>query len=342
MSFISVIIAGGKGERFWPLSTPENPKQFISMFSDNSKSMLNETVERLSVLSKGREYIVTTENLIDKSKNEGFDEDKILAEPFGKNTAMAVALSVFTLEKKYPDSIIGIFPADHVIRDKDKFLKRVEQGIELAEKDNTVIFGINPTRAETGYGYIEIGNEISQNAFKVKMFREKPDEKTAKQYIETGNFFWNSGMFIFKLKNMKHAFYKYAKELNRSLELLEKYSEDFDKEVLKQAYNSAPSIPFDIAIMERIENAVCLVGDFLWDDVGSWTAMRRMFESDDNKNIKIGNVKTLNVENSIIVSKNKKAIVMGLKDVIIVESEDGILITSTKEIGKIKEILKQK
>lgn len=332
---ISVIIAGGKGERFWPMSTPENPKQFLTIWS--GKSMLEETIERLSSISGKDRWIITTENL--KERTSQCHVEHIICEPYGRNTAMAVALAVFYIGRNRSDEIMGIFPADHVIRETDIFQKRLEEAIETAKKDYIVVFGIEPTRPETGYGYIEAGKNIKDGCFDVEMFREKPDRITAESFLKSGNFFWNSGMFVFKVSRMREAFRKYAVELHESISYLEDYAGTDNLEFLKKAYEKAKSLPVDIAIMERAKRIACVKGDFFWDDVGSWMALRRLMNKDENSNIVLGDCKVEGVKNSIIVSDRDKVIAMGLENIILIQSRDGTLITSFDKIGNLKEVM---
>ncbi|MGC9367007.1 MAG: mannose-1-phosphate guanylyltransferase [bacterium] len=339
MSFISVIIAGGIGERFWPLSTPENPKQFINIWS--GKSMLETTMERLARLSCGDEWVITTENLKSKTVSVGIPEHRVIGEPRGMNTAMAVALAAFVIGRNRSQDILGIFPADHVVQDVDLFYKRINQAMKIAAQDKLVIFGIKPDRPDTGYGYIEVGSSISENVFEVSMFREKPDKATAETFLNAGNFFWNSGMFVFKVDTIQKAFQKYVPELKESIDYLQQYAESNDPQKLILAYQQAVKMPVDVAVMERADNIACVQGDFLWDDVGSWMALKRLKSPDQDGNVIIGPVETHQLKNSIVVNEHSKIIVMGLENVVVIQSKQGTLVTSEQHIDKLKQVLQQ-
>ncbi|MBN2363694.1 mannose-1-phosphate guanylyltransferase [candidate division WOR-3 bacterium] len=330
----SVIIAGGKGERFWPLSTSERPKQFITLWNADKKSMLDVTYERLETLSPGDTWILTTSSLKEPLKKAGYGENRIIFEPEGKNTAMAVAFACVMFEK----ATIGVFPADHVIEGEIKFQKCVEQACELAEKGDIVIFGIEPDRADTGYGYIEIGKKTGDNSHEVSQFREKPDLATAKSYLEKGNYLWNGGMFVFRTDVMLEAFRKHAPHFDESISLLKNYAKTKDGIFLERAYAAAQSQPIDIAIIEKTRNVKCVSCDFFWDDVGSWLALRRLRKPDADGNVVIGNVSVENVKNSILLSEDS-LLAMGLSEAVIVQGKHGTLISSVEEIGSLKKAI---
>ncbi len=334
--FTSVIIAGGKGERFWPLSTENRPKQFITLWNDQKKSMLDVTYSRLDYLTPDNAWILTTTALEKPLAQSGY-KDRILFEPMGKNTAMAVAFASAMFENR----IVGIFPADHVIGDDESFYNCVRQAVEIAMKGDIAIFGIKPDRPDTGYGYIELGEKIDDNIFRVSLFKEKPDIDTAKKYLEKGNYLWNGGMFVFRTNVMLEAFKEHAPQFEESLYLLKKYSKTGDVSFLQKAYSTAQSAPIDIAIIEKTKNVKCVSCDFFWDDVGSWLALRRLRKPDDNGNVIIGNVSCKNVTDSILLAEDS-LVVMGISDSVVVQGKNGTLVSAVDSIGGIKEALAKK
>lgn len=334
--FTSVIIAGGKGERFWPLSTEKRPKQFITLWNDQKKSMLDVTYSRLDFLTPNNTWILTTKALEEPLAQAGYIE-RILFEPAGKNTAMAVAFACMMFENK----ILGIFPADHVISDDESFYSCVRKAAEIAMEGDIAIFGIKPDRPDTGYGYIELGEKKDENVFRVSLFKEKPDLVTAKKYLESGNYLWNGGMFVFRTDVMLEAFREHAPQFEESLGLLKKYYETKDPSFLQKAYSRAESAPVDIAIIEKAKNVKCVSCSFFWDDVGSWLALRRLKKPDETGNVIIGNVSCKNVKNSILLAEDS-LVVMGLSDSVVVQGKNGTLVSTVDSIGGIKEALAKK
>lgn len=324
----AVILAGGSGERFWPLSNPKKPKQFLQLFSN--KSLIRETYERLVHQMKPNDiYIVTSEQYFELTKREipEINSKNIILEPIPRNTAPACMLGTLIAES---DEVVIILPADHFIPDADDFWNTLNKGIEAAYKYKGLFtLGITPTRPETGYGYIEADIELEPNIFKVKSFKEKPDQETAKSFIKEGNFFWNSGIFIWKkevfLKEMeKHSYEIYEQLVN---------IDPFDNYILKNIYPNIKKISIDYALMEKSKNIYVTKTDLLWSDVGNWVSVRELAGySDENKNVHV-----IDGENIFVKSK-KNVGVIGLSNIVVIESEDGILITTEEKAQKVRNI----
>jgi mannose-1-phosphate guanylyltransferase len=324
----AIILAGGSGERFWPLSNSKKPKQFLRLFSD--KSLIRETYERLLYkMNQDDIYIVTSENYFEITKQEipEIDEKNIILEPIPRNTAPACMLGTLIAED---NETVVILPADHYIPDKEAFWNTLSKCIKAAHKyDGLFTLGITPTRPETGYGYIEADKELESNIFKVKSFKEKPDQETAKSFIKEGNFFWNSGIFIWK----KSVFLKEME--THSYEIYEKLIDidPFNIYTLKNVYPDIKKISIDYALMEKSQKIYVTKTDLLWSDVGNWVSVRELAGYSDNKK----NVHIIDGEN-VFVKSNKNVGVIGLSNIVVVESEDGLLITTEEKAQKVRNI----
>lgn len=344
----ALIMAGGKGERFWPLSTDEKPKQFLNLLGEDT--MIQMTVKRLlPLIPMERIFVVTGKRYIKLVKEQlpELPEDNIIAEPYGKNTAPCIALSAFIINKKYSDASIAVLPSDHLIQDEEKFRKALSSGEQYIEsnKNAIVTLGIKPDRSETGYGYINYsysralinGMEIKE----VNGFVEKPDKETAEEYIKDGHYLWNGGMFIWKAMNIINLTRIYLRNTFDSLvEIAAASEEDYDT-VLEEKYKDVDEISIDYGIMEKSSNIYVIPSDFGWDDVGTWHAVERYRKKDENNNVCVGSIKNLHSFNNIVFSKAKPIVLAGLNDVFVVESEDMILIGRKEEIEKIKDIKKE-
>ena len=340
---IALIMAGGVGTRFWPLSRESNPKQFLKIVSD--KSMIQMTVERLLNKIQIKDiFIVTAKSqveLIGKHIPE-LPEKNIIIEPFGMNTAPCIALSSLYLSRKYDTKeTMIVLPADHLIKNEKTFLQSLETGQKSAEDEYLVTFGIKPDYPATGYGYVEAEKEICKNVFSVKQFKEKPDLKTAESFLKAGNFFWNSGMFMWKIETILKAFQNHLPEV---ASLLHKISQKWDEKGtcadISDEYSQMPKIPIDIGIMEKAEKRVVIPVDYGWSDVGSWKALYDVSQKDENGNV-------LKCENEIIESKNnyvysdKMVALIGVENLVVIETEDALLISSKDKSEDVKKIVEK-
>jgi mannose-1-phosphate guanylyltransferase/mannose-6-phosphate isomerase len=331
-------MAGGAGTRLWPLSRKNFPKQFLSLI--NGESFIQITARRLSHFTKpgdiyvvaGEEYQFTIKDQLSGVCGQSFDN--LILEPMGKNTAPAIALTIkYLLEKKQakPDEILFFSPSDHIIKPENDFSQAVLDCLEAA-KDNIVTFGIVPAKPETGYGYIELGNEKGNKIYPVSRFVEKPDLEKAKSYLQAGNYVWNAGMFLFSIQVMLKAFQEFAPEL---YEMITKGT--YEEAV--QNYQKLSGISIDYAVMEKTKNIVCKKTGVEWNDVGSWDSIYEILPKDANQNVVMGDVETYQVKNSLIISNEKLTALIGLSDIAVIETEDAILISDRKKAQDVKEIV---
>ncbi|WP_298843429.1 mannose-1-phosphate guanylyltransferase [Clostridium sp.] len=344
----ALIMAGGKGTRFWPLSTEEKPKQFLKLVGDDT--MIQMSVKRLEKLIPiERIFIVTGMRYMGLIKEQlpNLPFKNIIVEPVGKNTAPCIALSAFHINKIYEDATIAVLPSDHLIKDEDNFLEVLDSANEFIEKNNEAIvtIGMKPDRPETGYGYINYGDmncDINGcEVREVKGFVEKPDLHKAKEYLENGNYLWNGGMFIWKAANILRLTEQYLTNTFQVLsEIAATSDEDYNK-VLIEKYNNVDSISVDFGIMEKAKDIYVIPGDFGWDDVGSWAAVGRYREKDSFNNVSMGNVKNFDGSNNIIISNGKPIVISGLQDIFVVESDDMIFVGKKDGIENIRELKNQ-
>lgn len=340
---IALIMAGGIGTRFWPLSRKSNPKQFLNIISEDS--MIQMTVKRLRPKIKLEDiYIVTAGSQAELISEHlpCLPQENIIIEPFGMNTAPCIALSAQYLARKYNENEkMIVLPADHLIALNDDFLASLEIGSDSADKDNLVTFGIKPDYPATGYGYIEAGKETEHEMLNVKQFKEKPDLETAKQFLSSGNFFWNSGMFMWKIGTILDAYKEYLPKVAQVLEKIDaKWDEYGLKADISSEYASMPKIPVDIGIMEQAENRVVIPVDYGWSDVGSWKALYDISDKDENNNVINCENQTIDSKNNYINSKKFVALI-GIDDLIVIESDDALLISKKDRSEEVKNIVEK-
>jgi len=333
-----VIISGGKGERLWPLSRKDKPKQLLSFFSANP--LLVDTVERILPLVGKKRVLIVTSMDIESSVKKIFPwlrEKMILAEPVGRNTAPAICWAAVVISKECREGIMVVLPSDHIIPQKEKFLEKIRLGVELARKgDVLVTIGIQPTRPETGYGYIEVEKEISPNVWRVKRFVEKPEREDAEKFISQGNFFWNSGMFIWRCDVILKKFEELAPTILKGIKEIEKGGD------ITQIYPSLPDISVDYAIMEKTRNILMIKSDFFWEDTGDWVAVKRMGKKDSFGNVIRGEVMCLSSRNNLIFGREGRLIaLLGVEDLVIVDTPDALLIMKEEKAQEVKKLLKE-
>lgn len=341
----SVIIAGGIGKRFWPRSRRERPKQLLDVIGDTT--MLQMTYERLKVISDEKKiYIVTSQNMKESilKTMKGFPEKNIICEPSGKNTAPAIGLATTIILNKDPEAVIGVFSADHYISNIAEFKKSVAIGYRFA-RDHTalVTFGIKPIRPATGYGYIQYDKNVKVvegSVYKVKTFAEKPNQSTAQRFLESGEFLWNSGMFVWKGINILNAIKHFIPELYSCLHSIGKSIDtaEFDA-TLKHHWAMIQSISIDYGIMEKAKNVYVVLGNFDWSDVGSWDAVYDLKAKDENGNVLIGDVATLDTQGCYFYSSKNLIAAIGVSNLIVVQSRDSILIVKRGDTERVKELV---
>ncbi|MEH6504169.1 MAG: mannose-1-phosphate guanylyltransferase/mannose-6-phosphate isomerase [Cycloclasticus sp.] len=339
-----VILSGGSGTRLWPLSRGAYPKQFLPLTSDNT--MLQETLLRLRGISGMSAPLVICNEahrfmVAEQLREIDTKPQAIMLEPVGRNTAPAVALAALAVD---PDEILLILPADHVIENIAVFHSVVEQAICEAEKDHLVTFGIVPSGPETGYGYIQAKKEASDaTSYKVNRFVEKPDLATATEYLDSGDYYWNSGMFVFKASRYLDELEKFNPQMLAACKkayINAKEDADFTR-VDRAAFEACPADSIDYAVMEKTDSAVVIPLDADWNDVGSWAALWEIAEKDSNGNALKGDVLTHDTKNSYIHSDKKLIATIGVSDLVIIESDDAIMVAPRDRVQEVKEIVAQ-
>ena len=344
MKKTALIMAGGRGERFWPKSRKNLPKQFLSL-TDDGKTMIQLTVERILPLVNMEDiYIATNRDykaLVQQQLPE-IPEENILCEPVGKNTAPCIGLGAVHMQKKYGDAIMMVLPSDHLIKYTSIFVNTLSDACEVAEQgENLVTLGITPDAPETGYGYIKfMPDKTLGRAFAVERFVEKPNLETAKTYVASEQYLWNSGMFIWKVSTILDNMKTYLPETYEGLERIQAaIGTEQQETVLEKEFYEFQSESIDYGIMEKAKNIYILTGAFGWDDVGSWLAVGRIKASNEFGNVVSGHVVTVNTKNSIIQGGEKLIATVGLQDVIVVDTEDALLICDKDSAGDIKKVL---
>lgn len=342
---IAVIMAGGVGSRFWPRSRVKRPKQLLDIVSDDS--MLRVTFDRLKyVTDPGRIYVVAGPDLADAIKTDlpEMPEDNLIIEPSGKNTAPAIGLVAVMLRAQYQDEVMGVFSADHLIEDVEAFARDVRSGEEFAKQNDALItFGIQPDQPATGYGYIQIDPDkplARQHIFRVSRFAEKPGLETAKQMVVSGEYLWNSGMFMWRTASILKAIKNHMPVLSEVLHTIgDSVSDEDFLSILKHNWGAIKGESIDYGVMEQAENVFVISASFDWNDVGSWDALYDLSEKDPAGNVLQGDIQIIDVENCLVHSKDLRIAAVGLKDLLIIKSGDALLIVNRRESQRVKEIV---
>ncbi|MCF6096528.1 mannose-1-phosphate guanylyltransferase [Thermovorax subterraneus] len=348
MDRYGVIMAGGGGTRFWPLSRTSTPKQFLNITGDDT--MINDTIKRIrDIIPPERILIVTNkaqEKMLKKVISEDIPRENILLEPVGRNTAACIAYATLVVRKRSGDAVMGVFPSDHYIKNTQEFQKVLNAAFSLAESSNKLVtMGITPTFPSTGYGYINFDREKSiqvgdKIAYEVVEFVEKPDVPKAKAYIESGNYLWNSGMFVWKASVILSNFERFLPRLySKLIEVEEHIGTPAEKEIIERVYPSLPDISIDYGIMERAVDVAVIPGDFGWSDVGSWDSLGSVIPPDENGNITRGDYVDIETKNSIIYSSGRLIAAVGLEEMIVVETADAILVCPKKKAQEVKKVV---
>ena len=329
-STFGVIMAGGSGTRFWPLSRALRPKQLLPLGGGDS-SLLRETQRRISsLIPPERTLVVTSEALAAQTRAElpELPPENILAEPVGRNTAPCVGWAASVVARRAPDAVLAVLPADHDIADQRGFLRVLELAIEQARSGDMVTVGVKPTRPETGYGYVELGEELSPQVFRGRRFVEKPDELRARQFLAAGRFLWNSGMFFFRADTLLTSVRQHLPGLGDALRAYdEAATRGEEPELVRATYASLPDVSIDHGIMEKAARVAVVPGDFGWSDVGSWTSAWELASRDADDNALFGEVVAVDSHRSYVRGKPGKVIaVVGLDDVVVVDTEDALLV----------------
>lgn len=343
MKLFAVIMAGGVGSRFWPRSKKKMPKQLLKIIGEHT--MIQGTVNRLSGLIEKQNIFVITNQVQRQEVINQLSEvpvENIIEEPFGRNTAACIGLASVIIKAKDPDAITIVLPADHIIKDEEKFKQVLQNAASYANASNGLVtIGITPTRPETGYGYIQINDtQVAENIFPVYTFAEKPNYATALRFVESGDFLWNSGMFIWRADVILDEIKNLMPDLHEGLVAIEKSlaSPNF-KEELKSVYSQLKKISIDYGIMEKSSKVFLTKGSFNWSDVGSWEEVYQLSEKNENGNAAVGKVYTKMVSDSYIYSPDKITAVIGLDNVIVINHNDTLLICRRDKAQDVKEIV---
>lgn len=346
MKVTALIMAGGKGERFWPRSRVDRPKQFIDI-SGCGRTMIQLTVDRiLPMVAMEDIYIATNESYkaLVKEQLPDIPEENILCEPVGRNTAPCIGLGAVYMLKKNEDAVMMVLASDHLIKYEDIFREVMKEAAAIAEEGkNIVTIGITPDCPETGYGYIkkEVGT-TKGNANAVDCFVEKPDRETAMEYLRSGDYFWNSGMFVWKASTVMSSMKEYMPDIYEHLaKISDKIGTADEKAVLCEEFTAMRSESVDYGIMEKASDIYVLPGQFGWDDVGSWLAVGRIKGTDEGGNTVTGNVVTVNSKDCIIEAQDKLIATVGLEGIVIVDTEDVTLVGDKVHMGEIKQVLEK-
>lgn len=345
----AVLMAGGKGERFWPKSRTNLPKQFLNI--SGQKSMIQQSIQRLERYVSISEIFVVTNRLYAELIHVQIPHlpiENIIIEPIGRNTAPCIGVASLIIEERYPDSVMVVLPSDHIIGNEEGFIQILKTAVEVAQSgEKLVTLGIGPTYAETGYGYIERMEETELvNGFevhKVNRFVEKPDLKTAQSYVESGNFYWNSGIFIWRTRVIRDYIEALMPQMHDVLETMKNaFKEMAVNDVVESEFHKMPDESIDYGIMEKVNEIFVIPCRFGWDDVGSWTALERISDLDGDGNvIKGGNILNIDTKRCIIEGNGKLIATLGVEDLIIVDTEDVTLICSKDKAQEVKTLIKE-
>lgn len=342
----AVIMAGGRGERFWPLSTSKTPKQLLALVGD--KPLIAQAVDRLDgLIAPENVFVVTNADLVEATRQAApmLPPENIVGEPIGRDTAAAVACGGALVAAKDPNGVFAVLTADQVMGNLDVFSATLAGGMDLAEQNDILVtIGIEPAFPSTGFGYIESGDEYGTAGGvqfnKAIRFVEKPDEVTAQSYLDTGKFFWNSGMFIWSVPALEKAFSAHCPEMKELMDVLTAYAARGEMvQGLDATYPKLGKISVDYALMEKADNIVMACGTFVWDDVGSWPALEGHFPQDGAGNTQIGCCELMDSKNNIIYSKDRLTAVIGVDDLIVVQAEGVTLVCPKDRAQDIKQMV---
>lgn len=344
MKITAVIMAGGRGERFWPKSRNNRPKQFLSLTSDG-ETMIQKTVKRLSPLVSAEDIFIVTNAAYADLVNDQLPDvprENILCEPCARNTAPCIAFAAAIIQKKYGDAMMLVLPSDHLIGYENIYIKTLQTAIRTAEEGNNLVtIGITPAYPETGYGYINFGKEAG-DAYEVERFVEKPDLPTAKKYLASGKYLWNSGMFVWKASAIMYNMKQFMPEIHDgAVRIGDSYGTDSYEETLIKEFTAFTSESVDFGIMEKASDIYTIPGSFGWDDVGSWLAVERINETDDKKNYFDGDVIAVDSERTTVCGGKRLVAAIGTIDIVIVDTDDVLLVCSKNNTQDVKKVIAQ-
>ena len=348
----AVIMAGGRGTRFWPKSREKMPKHLVDIFG--GKTIIQNTVERIEpLIPAGNILIVTGNSHSDEVMRQLPDlpEENVIIEPVGRNTAPCIGLAAMHIKKTDQDGVMVVLPSDHHIADVEAFRRTLAIAGEMAQRGNYLLtIGIKPASPETGYGYMEQGEAVAvirdEEIFQVKSFREKPDREQAKAFLRAGGFFWNSGMFIWKVSTILQEIERLLPGLYKGLLKVENaLGTDSEKDIINTVYRELTPISIDYGVMEKVDGALLVRGDFGWSDVGSWNALWKIWDKDEDGNAVRGRFIGVDSSNSLVYSPDKLVALVGVEDLVVVETADSLLICkreASQNVKRLVEMLEEK
>jgi mannose-1-phosphate guanylyltransferase len=337
----AVVLAGGKGTRFWPMSRARRPKQLLPVVGE--RTMVQATVERLApLIPPERVWVVTGEEHAEELRQQlpGLPAGQIVVEPFGRNTAPAIGLAAELISRIEPGATMVVLPADHHIRDADRFRAALAQAIALAaDGELLVTIGVEPNAPETGYGYIEKGEEISPGAYRVRCFTEKPGRERAEELVRSGRHLWNSGIFVWRVDTILAALERELPEI--AARLAEAAAVVDAPARLAAVYQRMPEQSIDYGVLEKASNVAVVAADFGWDDVGSWTALLRLGPADDSGNVVRGRVLALSSRGNLVASEKRLVALVGVEDLVVIDTDDAVLVCSVKSTQDVKRVIEE-
>ena len=335
----AVILAGGKGTRFWPKSRVRRPKQLLPIVSE--RTMVQETVERLAPLIPAeRVWVVTGVDHERELRDQlpAVPRGHIVVEPVGRNTAPAIGIAAELIARDDPRATMVVLPADHHIRYPDRFREVLERAIALAAGEALLVtIGIEPNAPETGYGYIERGEEIASGIHRVRRFTEKPDRARAEEFVRSGRYLWNGGIFVWRVATIREALSRYLPETARELREIAAASGDAAR--VAAAYARMPEQSIDYGVLEKADNVAVVAGEFGWDDIGSWSALLRLGPADASGNVVRGRVLALSSRGNLVAGDKRLVALVGVEDLVVIDTEDAVLVCSASRVQDVKQII---
>lgn len=338
-----VIMAGGIGSRFWPMSTPQCPKQFLDI-TGQGNTMIQQTFERYAgIIDIEHLWVVTSKDYKDLvlEQLQGINPQHVLLEPCMRNTAPCIAYVSWKIKKEDPEAVFVVAPSDHLVLKEDAFKKYISSGLDFVSSQDCILtMGMQPSRPDTGYGYIEQGEKCSDGVFKLKSFREKPDLKTAISYLQQGGFTWNSGMFLWSVSTIVSELRKHTPEIAAIMDQIEPTMfSDQEQEKVNELFPQCEKISIDYAVMEKTDKAYVMPAEYGWSDVGTWGSLHTLTPHDHHENAVVGDgVKMVECSGCMVrMPKQKQVVIQGLKDCIVAEHDDVLLICQLSEEQRIKE-----
>jgi len=343
---VAVILAGGTGTRLWPASRRKTPKQFLPLGSSAGESLLVATCRRFSALPGGTVVVAGASQIDDvRAHLPSLPDEALIGEPTGRNTAAAMGLAAVHLLARDPDAVMGVMPSDHHIADADRFADVVERAFQVAEQHEVVVtIGIVPSRPATGYGYLRVGKSRPDGSFEVRQFVEKPDKETARQYLASGDYLWNGGMFFVRASVLLDAIRTHMPETHRGLEeiaaALREGGRPAANAAAERVYPTLPSVSIDYGVMEHAEDVVTVRGDFGWNDVGTWSSLAEYREADADGNVLSGEAFLLDAKDNIVFGDSDHLVALvGVHDLVVVQAGNAVLVVPRRRAQEVRDVV---